>query len=63
MTEIQSNPKLTRYAPGAYGAMVERDSGPYVRAAEMGAILRELEPYLLDRDLIARTLAQIERLR
>lgn len=56
-------PHIPRYAPGAYGAMVERDHGPYVHAADVEAILRTLEPHLVDRVRIAETLALIERLR
>ena len=56
-------PMLPRYRPGAYGAMVARDSGPYVHASDVEAILRELEPHILDREKIALTLALIERLR
>ena len=62
MIETQDS-KLPRYAPGGYGAMVERDHGPYVHCADVEAILRALEPHLIDREAIARTLAQIERLR
>lgn len=56
-------PQIARYAPGAYGAMVDRDSGPYVHVADVEAILRTLEPHILDREKIALTLALIERLR
>ena len=54
---------IPRYAPGAYGAMVERDHGPYVHVADVEAILRTLEPHLVDRARIAYMLALIERLR
>lgn len=63
MTHTQDTPTLTRYSPGAYGAMVEREHGAYVHAADVEAVLRELEPHILDRQKIARALALIERLR
>ena len=56
-------PEIPRYAPGGYGAMVERDHGPYVHCADVEAILREIEPHIVDRELIARASALIERLR
>jgi len=55
--------QIPRYGPGAYGAMVARDSGAYVHAADVEAILRTLEPHILDREKIALALALIERLR
>ncbi len=57
------NPPIMRYSPGAYGAMVEREHGAYVHAADVEAVLRELEPHILDRQKIARAIALIERLR
>ena len=55
--------QLQRYSPGAFGAMVEREHGAYVHAADVEAVLRELEPHILDRQKIARAIALIERLR
>ena len=55
--------QLQRYSPGAYGAMVEREHGAYVHAADVEAVLRELEPHLIDKQKIARAIALIERLR
>ncbi len=54
---------IPRYSPGAYGAMVEREHGAYVHAADVEAVLRELEPHLIDKLKIARAIALIERLR
>lgn len=54
---------IPRYSPGAYGAMVEREHGAYVHAADVEAVLRELQPHILDRQKIALALAMIERLR
>jgi len=58
-----ATPELPRYSPGAYGAMVARDSGEYVHTSDVDAILRTLEPHILDREKIALALALIERLR
>ena len=55
--------QLQRYSPGAYGAMVEREHGAYVHAADVEAVLRELQPHILDRQKIALAIAMIERLR
>ncbi len=54
---------IPRYSPGAYGAMVEREHGAYVHASDVEAVLRELEPHLIDKLKIARAIALIERLR
>ena len=54
---------LPRYRPAGYGAMVESDEGQYVHAADVEAVLRELQPHILDRQKIALAIAMIERLR
>ena len=62
MTENQLT-RLDRYRPGPYGAMVQTEDGAYVRAADVEAVLRELEPHLIDKLRIAQALVLIERLR
>jgi hypothetical protein len=55
--------KIKRYSPGGYGAMVERSHGAYCFVSDVEAFLRTLEPHIVNREAIARTLALIERLR
>ena len=63
MPETQDSRELERYRPGGYGGMVPDEGGSWVRAEDVQDVLRRLEPHLVDRVLIARALALIERLR
>ena len=63
MSDIKDTPNLPRYRPAGYGAMVESDEGQYVHTSDVEAVLRDLEPHLIDKLKIARAIALIERLR